>query len=96
MSTTELTDIRHHPSNYTWGKIHKFHDIGRYTIVEYKRRSADDLTGDSYFAVYVEGKDQRRSCSSLDQAIIVAVATANVPTDQDAMALAASKVLNLV
>lgn len=96
MSTTELVEVRRHPSNYTWGKIHKFHDIGRYTIVEYKPLDEGD-EGKASFSIYVDGVDQRHSCESLEQALILAISRAHIQeSSAPHMALAACKLLNLV
>lgn len=91
MTTTALSKVRDNRSSYTWGEIRKFHEIGRYTIIEYKHRDENK----TLFAVYVDGEDQSQSCETLDQAIIAAVASAHV-SNSGAMALAACKILNLV
>ena len=70
--TTDLEIIRKQPYHFTWGKVRLIHDVGRYTIVEYKHED-----GDVNFAVYVDGKDRSISTKTLEGALIVGMSEAN-------------------
>lgn len=69
--TTDLKSVRAVPTLFCWGRVEVFHDVGRYTIVEYS--NATDQTV-RHFHVYVDGKSTNNSCSSLEKALIFAVA----------------------
>lgn len=67
-SSTDLHVIRIQPKRYTWGEITKIHDVGDYTVVEYTHN------GETLFAPYVEGRDLGNSASTLEEALLLAIA----------------------
>ena len=68
-TTTDLDIIRTMPSRFVWGQVTAIHDIGPYTFVE---------TDEGGFHVYVDGKDTCHSATTLDRALIIAVARKNL------------------
>lgn len=101
--TTALEVLRVNPELFTWGKIVRFHDIGRYTFVEYlgliyeKGRVVEGAhMEEAWFSVYVDGKTALNSASSLDSALLFAVAYANLETNEARwMHIAALKLIGL-
>jgi hypothetical protein len=90
-TTTDLTVIRKTPNLFTWGKVVSIHDLGPYTFLEYT-----DRDGDTNFHVYVEGKSMSSSTSTLEGAMILAIAKKNLALNEDHhMAMAAMKVLGV-
>jgi hypothetical protein len=90
--TTDLEVIRKHAGQFTWGTILKVHDFGPYTIVEYTDRSR----GDILFHVYVDGKSTSNSSSTLEGAILLAIARKNLePNTARFMAMGACKLLGV-
>lgn len=73
-TTTDLADVRRSPRNFVWGKALNFHEIGPYTVIEYRDNTADTRPLQRMFHVYVNGEDTRRSFRSLKQALIGAIA----------------------
>ena len=75
--TTDLDAIRN-GNAFTWGKVVRVHEIGRYAIVEYLERKMNsrELSGHTLFHVYIDGKDRSRSCSSMEGAIVTAISYA--------------------
>ncbi len=72
-STLALEVIRKHPRSFMWGTVLRVHDIGSYTLVEYEHRHAYKDEG-VQFHVYVDGKDTRMSETTLDNALLYAIA----------------------
>ena len=70
--TTNLERIRRAPMSFTWGNPVAFHDVGRYTIVEYIREGKDE--SEKAFHVYVDGRSTNNACSTLEKALILAIA----------------------
>lgn len=66
--TEELETLRKEPHRFSMGKIEEFIDVGEYTIVKY-------TAGDTVvFTPYVNGKSTQTALSSLDGALLVAIA----------------------
>jgi hypothetical protein len=102
--STDLNVIRNSPHLFTWGKVVAFHDVGPYTIVEYKREiqtqpqralhTSTSYEGVSTFHVYVEGNSTSSSETSLDNALLLAIGLRNCGINEGRhMALAASRCL---
>lgn len=74
--TTDLDIIREQPSRFTWGRVEKIHDIGRYTIVEHMDYPAANANRDSEraFHVYVDGKSTSCGAGTIESALLLAVA----------------------
>lgn len=90
-TTTDLATVRRRPRLFTWGNVIEIHDVGPYSFIE---ASSDDVTS---FHVYVDGEDTCNSCSTLDSALVFAIAHKNISSVNDArhMASAAIKVLSV-
>ena len=77
-SSTDYAIVRVRPDRFTWGKIASWHDVGRYSIVEYKpyvlNSSPPALKEDNLFHIYVDKKSQGTSASSLESALVTAIA----------------------
>lgn len=93
-TSTNLEDIRKTTGRFTWGTIMAFHDVGPYTIVEFISYDSSNQTA---FHVYVDGKDTANSTSSLDSALVLAMAFKNVESKNEArfMAMGACKLLGV-
>ena len=90
--TTDLEAIRNHKAKFTWGVILKVHDVGPYTIVEYEDRN--DRT--TKFHVYVDGKATNNSTSTLEGALMLAMARKHLePNEARFMAMGACKLLGI-
>jgi len=90
--TTDLEVLRKNKRRFMWGSIAGIHDLGEYTFVDYVSTSTG--TARRSFHVYVGGKDTHTSCDSLDEAMIYAVAWANLEINAaEHMAEAANKIL---
>lgn len=64
--------------NFTWGKVLKVHEIGEYKIVEYdeyEHTHTKVLTGCIRFHAFLGERDLRRCSHTLDEAIILAIAS---------------------
>jgi transposase len=100
-STTDLYTIRKHPNSFTWGRVEKIYDLtDYYTIVEYLPSSAlkdGVVTQFTQFHVYVEGKDTCRSSTSIEGAMLVAIAYGGFTNKNtaDEMARASAKLLEI-
>lgn len=95
-TTTDLETVRKSPRKFSWGEVVAVHDVGWYTIVEYKCGTVDSINyGRKAFHVYVSGKDTHRSTLTLDEALLLAVAVRNSGSSADHMAIAAGRVLGL-
>ena len=91
--TTDLDVIRKHRARFTWGSVQEIHDIGPYTLVEYISRDGKEETS---FHVYVDGKSTSNSASTLEGAMILAIAKKHLELNEDRyMAMAACKVLGV-
>lgn len=79
MSDTDFTNATSRRIAFSWGKVVAGHQIGRYGIIEYLERNMNsrELSGRTLFHVYVDGRDQSVSCSSLDAALLAAVSLAH-------------------
>jgi hypothetical protein len=73
-TTTDLETIRKHPGRFTWGRAEAVHDVGRYSIVE----SVDRKTQEVSFHPYVDGRNTHVSASSLEGALVLAVARGSI------------------
>lgn len=91
--TTDLDIVRKERSRFTWGTVLEVHDVGRYTIIEYRQRDNEEAI---FFHVYVDGKSTSNSTTSLDGALLIAIAMSNLePNEARYMAMGASKLLNV-
>lgn len=66
---------------FVWGPVDKLHVIGKYTIVEYRRDCSNMIQSEYWpehgtvcFHPYIEDRDTNHSCSSLEEAIVLAIA----------------------
>ncbi len=98
--TTKLEVIRKTPSRFTWGKIVKIHDVGRYTIVESDeeklRGKAMPKATERSFHCYVDGACLGRSAPTLEGALVLCMAhglLGSLNQSTDYMAQAALKLL---
>jgi hypothetical protein len=66
--TDDLETLRKEPHRFSMGKIKEFIDVGEYTIVKY---TAGETVA---FTSYVNGKSTPTAMSSLDGALLVAMA----------------------
>jgi hypothetical protein len=97
-STTDLSTVRSQPDRFTWGQVFKVHDVGtRYSFVEYEPRLEFALKTGRSFHIYVDGTSLGRSTSTLEGALIYAIAFANLKEVNLAshMAAAAAKLLDV-
>jgi len=99
--TTNLEEIRN-GARFTWGRVVKIHDIGRYSFVEFYGRAYENghptgkLEEKTSFHVYVDGKSQSNSCGSLESALILAIAFDKLEINHAwHMASAVNKILEL-
>ncbi len=100
--TTDLEEVRRSPGRFTWGKVVAFHNIGRYTFVEYYGRAYKNghPTGEmeimSTFHIYVDGKSTSNSAASLESALIHAIALGKLEVNHaNHMTTACLKILEL-
>jgi hypothetical protein len=100
--TTDLADVHIQPERFTWGKVVRFHNIGRYDFVEYYGRAYKDsrATGDledtTSFHIYVDGKSTSSGATSLEGAMITAIALGKLEVNAARwMAISASKLLEI-
>lgn len=95
--TTDL-DLLRKGARYTWGIIKEIHDIGQYSIVEYKPRPIGSGTPKEVgFGCYVDGKCLNTSSNTLEGALIICIAHGKDvrPDYANSMAHAASKLLDV-
>lgn len=82
---------------FVWGKVLEVIEVGSYEIVKAATRETPETPSAVIFHPYVNGKDTNSAAASLQGALILAIAHSNVAgPDVDAMARAASKILNVV
>lgn len=97
-TTTKLDEVKKRPHTFIWGRVVKIHEISRYTILEYEERvlNGKESTGRVLFHPYVNDEDLHTSCTSLESAIVHAIAIAVLgPYRGTWMAMAACKLLGL-
>jgi len=100
--TTDLEEVRKRPTRFTWGKVIGIHTIGRYTFVEYFGRAyenghptGEDETKPS-FHIYVDGKSTSQSASTIESALVHAIALGKIEVNAARwMTIAALKLLDL-
>jgi len=96
-TTTDLAAVRRQPNRYTWGRVISFHDIGKYSFIEYE--SNPNHAGDkskTLYSVYVDCENTSFSCSSLEAAMLTAIGYANLGINAGShMAIAACKILDV-
>lgn len=100
--TTDLEEVRERRARFTWGKVVAFHDIGRYTLIEYHGREDKDgrATGNleekTSFHIYVDGRSMSSSASSLESGLIHAIALGKLEVNHaHHMTTACLKILEL-
>lgn len=94
--STDLEEVRRSPGRFAWGRVVAFHEIGRYTLIEYQRLS-DELDVKTAFHVYVDGKSTSQSASSIESALIHAIALGKLEVNSARwMVIGALKLLELV
>ena len=82
--TCDLKIIRDHAHRFCWGTPIKFHDFGRYTVLEYHPWKVDGctcITGSPdtsvrEFKPYVDGQEISTSWGTLEAAVVHALAFA--------------------
>jgi hypothetical protein len=72
--TTNLNEIRRAPRMHTWGPVTTIYDIGRYSIVEYVSCGNFSDNGETRFAIYVGGESMSVIETTLERAMVTAVA----------------------
>jgi len=92
--TTDFNVIKNHPLKFVWGKIVKVHKAGPYDIVEYHPDSAPSET---LFHVYVDEQSTNWSATSIEGALLLAIAKKRLDEVNTAthMAQAAMKLLDV-
>lgn len=97
--TIDLETIRRYPGLYMWGPVLSIIDIAdTYTLVFYKERRLgfETSTGRNAWAIYLNGKDTGLGATSLDKALLLAVACGNPACKNPGEAAAyAAKILDL-
>jgi hypothetical protein len=90
-TTTDLKTLKTDPnSEFTWGKILKFHELGPYTIIEYL------FDGGHNFHPYVDGRSLSSATTTLEGAILLAIGHKNLgPNEGRYMAKGACKLLGV-
>ena len=71
-TTTDLHKVRYWHKKFTWGNPIKWHDIGRYTFLEYEE-VMNGIKGKIHFHIYIDGESQSHSEYTLEEAIITAI-----------------------
>jgi len=69
MKTTNLAAIKN-GEEFTWGEVVKIHEIGIYSVVEYKSQ----FHKKNIFHPYAGERDLHHGCYSLEEAIVTAIA----------------------
>jgi len=88
--TTNLKLLRK-GSDFFWGHVNYIHDVGPFHFVEYVALSDDDYS--VHFHIYIVDRDTGKSCTSLPEAMILAIALRNHPDNAQDKAEAACKLL---
>ena len=67
--------------DFVWGPIDVIHTIGKYQVVEYRQDRSNMLQseywyehGNTQFHPYIDGRDTNHACTSLEEAIVLAIA----------------------
>lgn len=91
--TTDLSVIRQRPSKFVWGKVVEIYDVGAYTILEYIKENSEQRL----FHCYLSGKSLNTSARTLDGALVICIARANLGATQyaDWAPVAVCKALNI-
>lgn len=95
--TTELAALRK-GAKFTWGKVIEILDIAQYTMIAYNERgmNTEEPTGRRLWSVYVDGKYTGQGTTTLEKAMLLAVACGNPDVKDPGMAAHfAAKVLSL-
>jgi hypothetical protein len=69
--TTDLDKIKEAPSTFAWGRVRRIHEIGQIAIVQYQDNDVDKATR---YHLYVDGRDQSSSATTLYGALIAGIA----------------------
>ncbi len=76
--TTDYVVIKARPGRFVWGKVVAWHEVGRYQILEHSpfvpNSSPREVQEAPHFHVYVDKKDVGVSSSSLEAALVEAIA----------------------
>jgi hypothetical protein len=100
-TSTDLQIILKEPFRFAWGRVVQIHVLGPFTFVESEKRKRDLKEGEepppNSFHVYVDGRNTSRSCSSLESAMVLAIAMRNMNCSSvgDHMAQACCKILDI-
>lgn len=103
-NTTDLDLVRMQPNRFTWGKVEKIHDLGRYTFIEFTSRlqarnvtKGTTLSPSVEFHIYVDGRETNQSASTIEGAMLTAISIAKVENPNTAahLCFAAAKLLNV-
>lgn len=97
--TTDYVVIKARPGRFVWGKVVAWHEVGRYQILEYRPfvpDSSSEVQDSARFHIYVDKKSCSTSASSLESALIEAIAHGNLEVNHARhMATACLKVLDI-
>ncbi len=98
--TAEYAVVKVRPGRFVWGKIVAWHEVGRYQIVEYlpnvPNSSPREYSDQPSFHVYVDKDDKSTGASSLESALVIAVAMGNLEINHaHHMSTACLKVLGI-
>lgn len=77
--TTNLYDIRQDANAASYGYAERIYDFGPYTFVE-----AEDVDGRVLFHIYFEGEYSNLYATSIEQAMIGAIAHGSFPGNREA------------
>lgn len=70
--TSDYAVVKAAPGRFVWGKVVAWHEVGRYQILEYDPLVPVRTCG--IFHVYVDKVSQNTSASSLEAALVIAIA----------------------
>lgn len=98
--TTDYVVVKARPGRFVWGKIVQWHEVGCYQIVEYRpyvmNSNPRECREEPHFHVYVDKESKSTGASTLESALIIAIALGNLETNHaHHMSTACLKILDL-
>ncbi len=98
--TSDYTAVKARPSCFIHGRMIRWHHIGRYSILEHNPfgvgKKSTVPRDEVHFHVYVDEESRNTSFSSLDSALVAAIAIGNLEINHARhMTTACLKVLEL-
>lgn len=94
--TSDYVVVKARPDRFVWGKVVAWHEVGRYQILEYSRQDDESEEPRRCFHVYVDKVGHNTSASSLESALVIAVALGRLEVNHaHHMSTACLKVLEL-